>query len=560
MSDPRKKHVTRAEFVDTVHSRIGGNTTRVFLNGLAARKAQQETPNNETKGNTRNHGGIEDRDEDDEDDEEDESNALLNLSPMFSSTPPMISKTLVKFYPYLILFDNFLSVITWTGENIWYSVLFTFIYIAVVFYINQLVRYFGHIIIVSLLLGYSKFDKFIESVIYQNPTLEDINNVMNRVSYKFDILLLPLNNLKLQNVERLLLTALIVSPIHIILSLLILPPQKFLLIMGLFVITYHSPWSKVTRRLLWKFQFIRKLMFYITGLNTGGINSKDEGILAAVQKQVNRISNIQDFSGNNLLHFQINTTDERADTKADNTEFDLSINDKHDIKKFIEKGKPIKFTYVLYENQRHWIGAGWKDSMLSYERSAWTDEFLNDALSPDKFTLPKDNNGMKWQWIDKTWRLDLTNDGAIPISSTKKKTTADPTPDEGYIYYDNQWKKPSIEESFSKYTRRRRWVRTAELVRIDNSDNSDKMIDSKVEKEKAPHRDNENIISNNQDDLVCFEEKSHDENDTSVDITPIDLGTVDNAKNDYDSNYLQNDVKTTVQKRIKRDSDHNLTQ
>lgn len=587
MSDTKKKNVTRATFADTLQPRIGGNTAKTFLNGLAARKAEHQNHDSEVKGNIQ-HNNDKNDEEDDEDDEND-LNEILSLSPMFSSTPPMISKTLVKFYPYLILFDNILSVITWTGDNIWYSVLVTFIYVAVVFYINQLIRYFGHIIIVSLLLGYSKLDKYIELVVFENPTLEDINNVMNRVSYKFDLLLLPLNNLKLENVERLLLTAVIVSPVHILLSFLILPPQKFLLIAGLFVITYHSPWSKVTRRLLWKFQFIRKLMFYITGLNSGGINSKDEGILAAVQKQVNKISNIQDFNGNSMLHFQFSNSDSESNnenmnsfnnvTKYDgskinnsNTGNGLLDSDTNEIRQIIEKGKPIKFTYVLYENQRHWIGAGWKDSMLSYERAPWTDEFLNDALPPDQFKLPNDNNGMKWQWIDKTWRLDLTNDGAISISSGKKKTTADPTPDEGYIYYDNQWKKPSIEESFSKYTRRRRWVRTAELVKISSVHKIfEKVSDRRQETVTNENNDSQNMhtsisnTSNNQIklDVEISDEKNPnkaDKNDlrsADIDITPIDSNYNDNLKDEFDSNYLQNDIKTTVQKRTKKDIDFN---
>ena len=61
--------------------------------------------------------------------------------------------------------------------------------------------------------------------------------------------------------------------------------------------------------------------------------------------------------------------------------------------------------------------------------------------------------------------MDLTNDGAITLPSSKRsKTTANPSSDEGFIYYDNTWKKPSTEDTFSKYTRRRRWIRTAELV------------------------------------------------------------------------------------------------
>ena len=140
-----------------------------------------------------------------------------------------------------------------------------------------------------------------------------------------------------------------------------------------------------------------------------------------------------------------------------------------------KSNKPVRFTYVIYENQRKWLGIGWTSNLLSYERTPWTDEFLNESSSIDSFKLPNaaddatngDSNmqGATWRWVDKTWRLDLTNDGAITLSSSKRsKTTANPTNDEGFIYYDNTWKKPSTEDTFSKYTRRRRWIRTAELI------------------------------------------------------------------------------------------------
>ncbi|ODV83532.1 hypothetical protein CANARDRAFT_29970 [[Candida] arabinofermentans NRRL YB-2248] len=140
---------------------------------------------------------------------------------------------------------------------------------------------------------------------------------------------------------------------------------------------------------------------------------------------------------------------------------------------------PVRFTYVLYENQRRWLGVGWTPNLLSYERTPWTDEFLNESESPENFELPQlnDDTGMYWRWVDKTWRLDLTNDGALQLPSSKSKTVADPKSDDGYIYYDNTWKNPTTEDSFSKYTRRRRWIRTAELVSPNDDDDDDNHTD-----------------------------------------------------------------------------------
>lgn len=73
----------------------------------------------------------------------------------------------------------------------------------------------------------------------------------------------------------------------------------------------------------------------------------------------------------------------------------------------------------------------------------------------------------------------MTNDGGIQLPSTKSRTTADPKPDEGFIYFDNTWRNPTTEDSFLKYTRRRRWVRTAELIPLAD----DQLYDEEGEEE-----------------------------------------------------------------------------
>ncbi|CAR29534.1 hypothetical protein ZYGR_0AD02160 [Zygosaccharomyces rouxii] len=403
MSDnSAKDRETRAQFVDEPTNRIGGNTTKVIRSALKKRSGSGQ-------------------------DDSDDSGAIVS-SPLLTSTPPTISKALVKLYPNLIVVDRTLSLLTWTSDDIWPSVLMVLSYMAVILYFETIAKYFGHLVVVAIMWGYSQLDNHVEETLSTHPTLDDIVYVMNRVITKADILLSPITILSAQDIRKLLFTTAFLSPIYVIITLFILPPRKLLFIGGIYVLTYHSSWSKVTRRLLWRFKLVRLLVFYVTGLDLGGI-SRSQGIFAAVHKQMNNLSGTNNDS---------------------------------------DEGWPIRFTYVLYENQRRWLGIGWTSSMLSYERSPWTDEFFNEAPPPDQFQLPDENTGMVWRWVDKTWRLDNTNDGAIQLSSTKPKTTASPNADEGFIYYDNTWKKPSTEDSFSKYTRRRRWVRTAELLKIKN--------------------------------------------------------------------------------------------
>lgn len=102
--------------------------------------------------------------------------------------------------------------------------------------------------------------------------------------------------------------------------------------------------------------------------------------------------------------------------------------------------------------------------MLSYERASWTDEFLNTSPSPEVFTLPEEQSGMAWEWHDKDWMLDLTNDGIIQLPASAAKTKVKPGADEGFIYYDNTWNNPSATDTYKKYTRRRRWIRTATVT------------------------------------------------------------------------------------------------
>ncbi|SCU87538.1 LAFA_0E07338g1_1 [Lachancea sp. 'fantastica'] len=403
MSESGKERETRAQFVKEPEARLGGETNKVLRSAMK-------------------HHGARGKDRGASEQEGDEE--AVESSPLLTSTPPTVSKALVRLYPYLIIADKVLSITTWTNDDIWPSVLVVTGYITAVLYFQNMLRFFGHLVLVGTLWCYSLLDSFVEDSIKEKPTLDDIVQVITRVNAKADLLLSPIAVLTGNDIKRLLFTTIFLSPLYVIITLFIFPPRRLLLFAGVYLLTYHSSWSIVSRKLLWRFKLVRLLVFYVTGLDLSGAN-KSQGIFAAVQNKVKKLSSHR------------SSTDE---------------------------GKPTRFTYVLYENQRRWLGIGWTSNMLSYERAPWTDEFINEAPSPEQFKLPEENMGMSWRWVDRTWRLDMTNDGAIQPPSSRPRTTAQPNSDDGYIYYDNTWKKPSTEDSFSKYTRRRRWIRTAELI------------------------------------------------------------------------------------------------
>ncbi|AOW27073.1 hypothetical protein MG5_01428 [Candida albicans P57072] len=360
-------------------------------------------------------------------------NAKPQSSPLLSSTPPSVSKALVNSYPYLIIINKLLSITTWTNDDYWVNVVIISLYALVVLYFENLVIWSGHLILVAILISYALLNNKIIKEANLHPTLDDVVQALTSTCVKADILLSPITSLSLTayDIKRLIFTTLFLTPVYLVVTFLLIKPRTILLLTGVYLLTYHSSYSIVTRRILWKLKIVRLIFFYLTGLDLS--ETKNHSLFAAAFAKVSS-------SGTSS-----------------------------------KSNKPVRFTYVIYENQRKWLGIGWTSNLLSYERTPWTDEFLNESSSIDSFKLPNaaddatngDSNmqGATWRWVDKTWRLDLTNDGAITLSSSKRsKTTANPTNDEGFIYYDNTWKKPSTEDTFSKYTRRRRWIRTAELI------------------------------------------------------------------------------------------------
>lgn len=357
-------------------------------------------------------------------------------SPLLSSTPPTVSKSLIRSYPYLLFANKILGVLTWTNDNTWLSICLVLSCILLVSYFETIIIYLGHVLIAGIISLYVLLNNHLQKEEESNPTLDDMVQSLTTLSVRMDMLLFPITSLNLTayDLKRLLFTTIFLSPIYIIISYFILPPRTMILWLIIFLTTYHSSWSRVTRKILWKSKTVRLLCFYITGLDFAS----------------------QYGDKNSLFKLAMNKTNKKLQ----------EVYSKSDGSSGSKSGGAIRFTYVLYENQRRWLGIGWTSNLLSYERAPWTDEFLNESQQPDEFELPQlnDDSGMYWRWVDKTWRLDLTNDASIQLSSSKAKTTANPKPDDGFIYYDNTWKTPSTEDSFSKYTRRRRWIRTAELV------------------------------------------------------------------------------------------------
>jgi len=105
----------------------------------------------------------------------------------------------------------------------------------------------------------------------------------------------------------------------------------------------------------------------------------------------------------------------------------------------------VRFTFILYENQRRWVGLGWTTSLFAYERAAWTDEHLNAAPAREDFELPDVEGGAaRWRWVEGSkWLVEGA--GEFDEGGTKAKPEAT-IGGQGWIYYDNKVCLSSIRE------------------------------------------------------------------------------------------------------------------
>lgn len=167
----------------------------------------------------------------------------------------------------------------------------------------------------------------------------------------------------------------------------------------------------MSRAILWRSATVRRLAGAITGLH---FETPKKESAASKDKSTERLTAeseltkaLQKSQGWNVSHRRTGST----------------------------KSAGVKFTFILYENQRRWVGLGWTNSLFAYERSAWTDEH-NNAVSPkEDFELPEVEDGahVKWQWVEGSrWRVDGVQDdhGTVDYDGDDGR--------KGWVYYDNK--------------------------------------------------------------------------------------------------------------------------
>ncbi|KFA55871.1 hypothetical protein S40293_06949 [Stachybotrys chartarum IBT 40293] len=430
-------------------------------------------------------------------------------SPLLLATPPQITRALAYSHPFLLPLNTLVGLLTWSSGDPWQSFLLLCAFWATVLYGDAVLKWAGPVVVGIAIIGgmygrrYSPLSssgwseparevkEFASQALNptaarnaKNPaantqakhnrgnseatntkhqkTLDEIVDILKEFTARCNLLLEPLlemtDFLSTQRTPtsattRPALTAmfmrlLILTPFWILLTIppwRIITTRRVMLVAGTVVLTWHAKVMRVTRTVLWRSLTIRRLASAITGLHF-----------------------------DNPVKFSSNVTmEENGEVKAQESELTKALKKPSNLhvthrRTGSSKTAGVKFTFIIYENQRRWVGLGWTTSLFAYERPAWTDEHQNAVSPKDEFELPavEDGSNMRWRWAQGSrWRVDGVPDDHGPIDYDGEEAK------NGWIYYDSKWQNGRRgSDGWGRWTRRRKWYRDGELVEVDPSE------------------------------------------------------------------------------------------
>lgn len=266
-------------------------------------------------------------------------------------------------------------------------------------------------------------------------TLDEIVQTLNQFTSRCNDLLDPLLNLTdFLSTQRtatsattrpalttLLIRILLVTPLWILLTIRpiqIITTKRLVLVAGTIFFTWHSRPNQVARAILWRSALVRRICSAITGLHL-------------TDKLTNQPS---------LPPSPVDGAESPGPPlppRKPSTYHDDALAAASAAAKRRPDAPGVRFTFILYENQRRWVGLGWTTSLFAYERAAWTDEHLNPAPSRDDFELPDVEGGnARWRWAkDSKWLVEGAKEFEEGGSNAKEGATSG---GQGWIYYDNK--------------------------------------------------------------------------------------------------------------------------
>ncbi|KAK4956336.1 hypothetical protein LTR10_005858 [Elasticomyces elasticus] len=383
---------------------------------------------------------------------------VYQKSPLLVATPPQVTRALAYSHPFILPLNHIAGLLSWTTGDPWSSFLLLATFWFGVLYGDAVVRWAGPVVVVAALIlgmysrstlwnsGEGKGKGRVRGEAEQRKSLDEILETLQTFTGRCDVLLDPFLRLteflSTQSsatsattrpaLTSLFLRILALTPFWILLTLpplYIITTKRVLLVIGTVGLSWHSRPARVTRTLLWRSRTIRNALSVITGLTFTGPLPTTPTAPALTTKT-------KDLKP-------------QGPTQAN--------------------AKPgVRFAFTLYENQRRWLGLGWTASLLSYERQAWTDEHLTSTPDISAFELPDtESETTKWRWVPSTeWRVEGATKDGKDERSAKRIGGGGGGDDVGWVYYDNKWRDGRRVDGWDRYTRRRKWVRDAELVEV----------------------------------------------------------------------------------------------
>jgi hypothetical protein len=370
-------------------------------------------------------------------------------SPLLIATPPQITRALAYSHPFLLPLNKLAGLLTWTSGDPWESFLLLAGFWGVVLYGDVVMRYTGPVVIVMGLIlgmysrrysplsstgwtgekvkkGHKRMDSEATNLKHQK-TLDEIVETLKVFTSRCNVLLDPLLELTdFLSTQRtattattrpalttLLIRILLITPLWIVLTLRpiqIITTKRMVLVAGTLFLTWHSRPNRVSRAILWRSALIRRGLSTLTGLH---------------------------FS-DNLVPPPPSDTDVPPLPPRKQSEYQEKASLAASAASKRRPDAPgVRFTFILYENQRRWVGLGWTTSLFAYERAAWTDEHLNVAPAREDFELPDVEGGAaRWRWVEGSkWLVEGAGEFDEGGIKAKPETT---NGGQGWIYYDNK--------------------------------------------------------------------------------------------------------------------------
>jgi hypothetical protein len=415
-------------------------------------------------------------------------------SPLLLATPPQITRALAYSHPFLLPLNKLAGLVTWTTGDSWESFLLVAAFWALVLYGDAMTRYAGPIFVVAgMILGmYGRRFSPLSSSGWSEPankdgwmgaassafngkgatakpaaghgkstsvdaerpahnrtqsveatktrhqkTLDEIVETLKEFTARCNILLEPLFELTdFMSTQRtptsattrpalmaLLLRIILCTPFWVALTLpplRIITTRRVVIVTGTIILTWHARVMRIARVILWRSASMRRLAALTTGLVFEGPTKPAAPSIPTINLNTASTSKTPDASVVALANGS------KASTRKASSH--------HLIGNARDAG--VKFTFIIYENQRRWMVLGWTPNMLAYERTSWTDEHNNAVPPRDEFELPdvEDGSNMRWRWVPGSrWRVDGVYGDDLELADYDGEIGA-----RGWIYYDNK--------------------------------------------------------------------------------------------------------------------------